>query len=58
MHDVAHATVFLKNREFLPAFRRVAAEEGLDWACTVETIADVCRDDLLIEIEALSLKAR
>ncbi len=58
MHDVAHATVFLKKPEFLPAFRRVAAEQGLDWACTVETIADVCRDDLLVEIEALSLKTR
>jgi enamine deaminase RidA (YjgF/YER057c/UK114 family) len=57
MHDVVHATVFLKRPEFLPAYRRVAAEEGLDWACTVETIADVCRDDLLVEIEALSVKA-
>lgn len=58
LRDVAHATVFLKRPEYLQAFRRVAVERGLDWACSIETIADVCREDLLVEIDAMSVKAR
>ena len=57
MRDVAHATVFLKRPEFLHVFRCIAEAEGLDRTCTIETVADACRDDLLVEIEALSLKA-
>jgi enamine deaminase RidA (YjgF/YER057c/UK114 family) len=54
--DIAHFTAFLKRPEYLAPFRRVAEREGVDCRLAVETIADVCRDDLLVELEAMSVR--
>ncbi len=55
--DVAHLTAFIKGPEHLEGFRRAAAREGLDSRLAVETVADVCRPELLVEIEAMSVRA-
>jgi enamine deaminase RidA (YjgF/YER057c/UK114 family) len=55
--DIAHFTAFLKRPEFLAPFRRVAERMGVDCRLAVETVADVCRDDLLVELEAMSIRA-
>jgi enamine deaminase RidA (YjgF/YER057c/UK114 family) len=55
--DVAHCVAFLKRPEFGPVFREVAAEEGLDARIAIQTVADVCREDLLFEVEAMTVKA-
>ncbi len=55
--DVAHLTAFLKGPEHLEGFRRAAAREGIDCRLAVETVADVCRRELLVEIEAMSIRA-
>ena len=58
-HDFTHtaeAVAFLKSADYAPVFRRLAAQEGLNAAFVIETLADVCRDDLLVEIELLSIR--
>ena len=54
--NLAHGVVFLKKRDFADTWRRIAKEEGLNSEAVIETEADVCRDDLLIELEVLTVK--
>ncbi len=54
--DVAHCVVFLKRPEYSPEFRSIAKEEGLDYRGVIETAADICRDDLLFELEVMTVK--
>jgi enamine deaminase RidA (YjgF/YER057c/UK114 family) len=53
--DVAQATAFLKNPCDGRAFERIVARSGLAAAPLVTTVADVCRDDLLFEIDATAV---
>ncbi len=55
--DIAQGVMFLKSPEFVDAHRRVAAEEGLDCRVVIEAVADVCRDDLLVELEIMTVKS-
>ena len=55
--DVAQGVMFLKDPAYVDAHRRVAAEEGLDCRVIIEAVADVCRDDLLVELEIMTLKS-
>lgn len=58
-HDFSHIThmvTFLKKAKFAQVFQKVAQREGIDLSCSIETVADVCRDDLLIEIELMTVK--
>ncbi|RPJ49709.1 MAG: hypothetical protein EHM23_36340 [Acidobacteria bacterium] len=55
--DMAHCVAFFKNRDHAGAFLEVAEEQGLDARVVVQTVADVCRNDLLFEMEALTVKA-
>ena len=55
LRDVRQATAFLKNAADAPAFGRIVAESGLRDAPLVNTVADVCRDDLLFEIDATAV---
>ena len=55
--DLGQAVVFLKRPEYLKEWRRVAQEAGLDPRGVIEVTADVCRDDLLIELEIMTVKA-
>ena len=55
LRDVAQATAFLKNPCDGRAFERVVERSSLDGAPLVTTVADVCRDDLLFEIDAVAV---
>jgi enamine deaminase RidA (YjgF/YER057c/UK114 family) len=52
LKDVCQATVFLKRAQDLPVYRQAAAERGLADLPAVCVVADVCRDDLLFEVDA------
>jgi enamine deaminase RidA (YjgF/YER057c/UK114 family) len=56
--DIAHCVAFLKRPEYATAFRSVAEEEGLDHRNVIETAADICRPELLFELEAMTVKPR
>ncbi len=52
LKDICQATVFLKRAEDLPVYQQAAAERGLPDLPAVCVVADVCRDDLLFEVDA------
>ena len=53
--DVRQATAFLKNPCDQRAFERIADRAGLSGVPMVTTVADVCRDELLFEIDATAV---
>jgi enamine deaminase RidA (YjgF/YER057c/UK114 family) len=53
--DVRQATAFLKNPCDQRSFQRIADRAGLSGVPMVTTVADVCRDDLLFEIDATAV---
>ena len=53
--DVRQATAFLKNPCDRRSFERIADRAGLSGVPMVTTVADVCRDDLLFEIDATAV---
>lgn len=55
LSDLAQATVFLKRASDAPAFERLVGRSGIADVSLVTTIADVCRDDLLFEIDATAV---
>jgi len=52
LSDICAATVFVKQPEFIPVFWKMAADRGLDSFPAVCVVADICRDELLFEIDA------
>jgi enamine deaminase RidA (YjgF/YER057c/UK114 family) len=50
--DIAAATVFVKRPEYAEVFWEMAEERGLGEFPGVCVVADVCRDELLFEIDA------
>lgn len=57
LFDIAGATVFFKHAEDCAVYRRLARERGLQDLPAVFVHADVCRDDLLFEIDGTALPA-
>lgn len=57
IEDICAATIFVKNAEDATAVREVLAERGLEQLPAVWVVADVCRDDLLFEIDAEAVTA-
>ncbi len=55
MSTICRATVFLKYAKDLPLYRSIAGEFAFPDIPVVCTIADVCRDDLLFEIDASAI---
>jgi enamine deaminase RidA (YjgF/YER057c/UK114 family) len=53
--DVAQATAFLKSPGDGRALERIVERSGLASAPLLTTVADVCRDDLLFEIDAVAV---
>jgi enamine deaminase RidA (YjgF/YER057c/UK114 family) len=53
--DVRQATAFLKNPCDRRSFERIADRAGLSTVPMVTTVADVCREDLLFEIDATAV---
>jgi enamine deaminase RidA (YjgF/YER057c/UK114 family) len=52
LEDLCEATVFLKRKGDLPLYLDIAEEKGLSSAPAVHVVADVCRDELLFELDA------
>jgi len=56
--DICAATVFVKRFEYAEVFRQVAADRGLSDLPAVCVVADVCREELLFEIDAEAVVRR
>ena len=52
--DISSATVFLKDEKTLPLFLRIMEGQGLADLPMVICKADVCRDDLLFELDGVA----
>ena len=52
LKDIAAATIFVKRPEYAGIFREMAQARGLEEFPAVCVVADVCRDELLFEIDA------
>ena len=52
LSNICDATVFLKNPEDIKIWHEVSGANGLDKMPQVCMVADVCRDDLLFELDA------
>jgi enamine deaminase RidA (YjgF/YER057c/UK114 family) len=53
--DLCDATVFLKRAEDVAVYRQVMAERGLEDLPGVPVVADVCRDELLFEMDGAAV---
>ncbi len=53
LQDICQATVFLKKPEDLSLYHHVIERYGLTGMPAVCVIADICRDDLLFELDAI-----
>ncbi|MBN2370225.1 MAG: hypothetical protein JXO72_07035 [Vicinamibacteria bacterium] len=56
--DIRQATAFLKRREDRDAYCRILEDEGLASLPIVCTLADVCRAELLFELDATAVLPR
>ena len=55
LRDVVQATLFCKDRETLAAYERLTRQLGIPPLPAIPVLADVCRPELMVEIEALAL---
>ena len=55
LHDLSQATAFIKRPADVPAFQQLLERRGLAHLPIVCTIADVCRPELLFELDATAL---
>jgi len=56
--DLCDATIFIKQAEDADVLAEVIAERGLKELAGVRVVADVCRDDLLFEIDGAAVVQR
>jgi enamine deaminase RidA (YjgF/YER057c/UK114 family) len=52
LQDICEATVFLKRRQDFSIYQKIMEQVGISNAPSVNVVADVCRDELLFEIDA------
>ncbi|MBO4714614.1 MAG: hypothetical protein J5672_00775, partial [Verrucomicrobia bacterium] len=52
--DICSATAFIKHEKDLPLFLRIMEEKGLSDLPMVICKADVCRDELLFELDGIA----
>jgi enamine deaminase RidA (YjgF/YER057c/UK114 family) len=55
LSDICAATIFVKRPEYAGTFQEIAAERGLADLPAVCVVADICRVELLFEIDAEAL---
>ncbi len=55
LESICSAVVFCKNQEVFDAYQRVACLLGIPHFPTVYVLADVCRSELLVEIEPVAI---
>jgi len=58
LHDVCKSTVFMKNAEDIKVYNDVISEYGLSELPSVCVVADVCRKELLFELDAMVVLKR
>ncbi len=58
LSDICNATLFLKEARFAAECRQVLRERGLEGLPGVPVVADVCRDDLLFEMDGTAAAFR
>lgn len=58
LRDIAAATVFVKNPGDAAVFDRMADRRGLEPFPAVTVVADICRTELLFEIDAEAVSDR
>lgn len=58
LQDICEATVFLKRRQDFPVYQGIAQQAGISNAPSVHVIADICRDELLFELDAAFILAK
>jgi len=52
LHDLCEATVFIKRKEDFAVFQKVIEDLGIGNMPSVNVLANVCRDELLFELDA------
>ena len=52
--DIRLATLFCKDRETLAIYERVTRQLGITRIPVLPVLADVCRPELMVEIEAMA----
>jgi enamine deaminase RidA (YjgF/YER057c/UK114 family) len=58
LEDIRSATIYLKSPEFLAVYKSVADELGLTRMPAFCVVADICRDELLFEMDARAVVSR
>jgi enamine deaminase RidA (YjgF/YER057c/UK114 family) len=54
LRDIVSATLFCKDRQTLEIYRRLHRQLGIPRFPTIPVLADVCRPELMVEIEAMA----
>jgi enamine deaminase RidA (YjgF/YER057c/UK114 family) len=52
LQDLCEATVFIKRKEDFPIYQGIIEQMGIAAMPSVNVVADVCRDELLFELDA------
>ncbi len=52
LQDLCEATVFIKRKEDFPFYQEIIEQMGISNLPSVCVLADVCRDELLFELDA------
>ena len=55
--DISQATAFVKRRSDINTLKEILARRGLDSLPIVFTVGDVCREELLFELDATAVVA-
>jgi len=55
LEDICSATIFFKTREVFQTYEKISRQPGFPRFPAISVIADVCRPDLLVEIEAVAI---
>ena len=55
LRDICSATIFLKNREDITIYKNIARQLNLQQMPAIIVIADVCREELLFELDATAV---
>lgn len=53
--NIVQATAFVKHEEDIPVYEAEIEKRGLQGLPIIRTVADVCRDDLLFELDATAV---
>jgi enamine deaminase RidA (YjgF/YER057c/UK114 family) len=58
LRDLCEVTVFIKQKEDFPVFQKVIEQLGIPNIPSVNVVADICRDELLFELDAVFITAK